>query len=61
MTKASKYRPVEIFPQQIKGKYKILILIQLKYSKKCYNKIRQKFPDDGYWIMICTGTLLSFC
>jgi DNA-binding HxlR family transcriptional regulator len=50
--KASKYKPVEIFLQQIKGKYKIPILIQLKHSKKRYNQIRQKFPDASERIII---------
>jgi DNA-binding HxlR family transcriptional regulator len=49
---ASKYQPVEIFLQQIKGKYKIPILIQLKYSTKRYNQIRQKFPDASERIII---------
>lgn len=48
----SKYRPVEIFLQEIKGKYKIPILIQLKHAKKRYSQIKQKFPDASERIII---------
>jgi DNA-binding HxlR family transcriptional regulator len=52
MIRQSKYLPVEIFLQQIKGKYKIPILIQLKYSNKRYHQIRAKFPEASERIII---------
>jgi DNA-binding HxlR family transcriptional regulator len=52
MERVSKYAPIEAFLGQIKGKYKIPILIQLKYSKKRYNQIRQKFPEASERIII---------
>jgi DNA-binding HxlR family transcriptional regulator len=52
MVAPSKYQPIEIFLQQIKGKYKIPILIQLKYNPKRYTKLRQKFPEASERILI---------
>jgi DNA-binding HxlR family transcriptional regulator len=52
MIRQSKYLPVELFLQQIKGKYKIPILIQLKYSSKRYHQIRSKFPEASERIII---------
>jgi DNA-binding HxlR family transcriptional regulator len=52
MEHVSKYQPIETFLQQLKGKYKIPILIQLKYSKKRYSQLRQKFPDASERILI---------
>jgi DNA-binding HxlR family transcriptional regulator len=52
MSNPSKYWPVETFLQQIKGKYKIPILIQLKYSPKRYHKIRSRLPMASERILI---------
>jgi len=48
----SKYRPVESFFHAVKGKYKIPLLIYLKYARKRYNQIRKKFPEASERILI---------
>jgi DNA-binding HxlR family transcriptional regulator len=47
-----RYRPVEVFLETIKGKYKIPILIYLKRGPRRYHEIKKKFPDASERIII---------
>jgi len=47
-----KYYPIETFFVCLKGKYKIPLLIYLKYLPKRYNQIRKKFPQASERILI---------
>jgi DNA-binding HxlR family transcriptional regulator len=47
-----KYRPVEVFLETIKGKYKIPILIYLKRGPRRYHEIKRKFSNASERIIV---------